>query len=380
MTPRILFAGPLKDFSGYASASRNYVRALDLAGADVVTRDLRYDGGNYQRTPREEELSLKSPKGCNIFIQQTTPNEMEPHKDMFNVGAFCWETDKLSTQWVEQLNRMQLILVPSRENLLTAKRSGVVVPVELIPYSTDMARFSRPLESFQFKNLSDHFKFLSICQFSKKKGLDSLLKGYYSEFSQDDKVLLILKVYISPNDAQAEYDNMIGLINAARQACRVKSYAHIQLIHEVLSDESIDRLYKTADCYVLPSRGEGWGVPHFDALGFGMPSIGVKKTGNEEFITSSCGWLVDSHHSPVINMPHPHAHLYTSKENWREPNVGHLNECMREAYEKWMLRDESPAWNDMKKAAFLRAAEFSNEVIGPRLYNTILQYYNEWKS
>jgi hypothetical protein len=36
--PKMLFVGPLRDFSGYAAASRNYVEALDSLGCDIVIR------------------------------------------------------------------------------------------------------------------------------------------------------------------------------------------------------------------------------------------------------------------------------------------------------------------------------------------------------
>ena len=34
-------------------------------------------------------------------------------------------------------------------------------------------------------------------------------------------------------------------------------------------------LYKSADCFVLPSRGEGWGRPQVEAMAMGLPLIGT---------------------------------------------------------------------------------------------------------
>ncbi len=33
-------------------------------------------------------------------------------------------------------------------------------------------------------------------------------------------------------------------------------------------------LYKSVDCFVLPSRGEGWGRPQVEAMAMGLPLIG----------------------------------------------------------------------------------------------------------
>lgn len=379
--PKALYVAPLRDFSGYASASRDYVRALnDAGGISLVTRDLRYDGGKYRRNSFERRLAARSAQDVDIVIQQTTPNEMERKDGCFNVGVFCWETDQIPDMWVHQLNLMDLILVPCRENLLTVKKCGVLTPVEQIHYATDLDRFNRPLKPFSMPYANDHFKFLAICQYSKKKGVDPLLKAYFSEFNADEKVLLILKTYFGPSDKDEHRTQLRQIINVMKQAMRLKGYPPLQLIHEVMDFDEIDRLYRTADCYCLPSRGEGWGVPHFDALGFGLPAIAVKGTGPEEFITNECGWLVNSHPSPCVDMPHPHDFMYTAKDNWREPQVGDLKRCMREAYEMWTRRENTPDWDNKCIAAATRVKDFDAAVIGPKLRDTILKYYTMWRA
>lgn len=378
--PKVLFVGPLKDFSGYASASRDYVRALNDAGVSLATRDLVYDGGKYKKNALEQTIASRSAQGVNIVVQQTTPNEMEPKSGCFNVGVFCWETDRIPEPWVKQLNRMDLILVPCKENLVATKKSGVLTPVELIPYSTDTSKYTKRAKPFVVPGADDAFKFLAICQYSKKKGIDPLLKAYLSEFTPEDNVILILKTYFGPNDGQEERNKMMGILNVVRQALRLKHYPKVQLIHEVLSFDDVERLYATADCYCLPSRGEGWGVPHFDALGYGLPAIATRGTGPETFITTDCGWLVSSHPSPCVDMPHPHDFMYTAKDNWREPQVCDLQRCMREAYDLWSRRDDTPDWSTMSSAATDRVKDFDNATIGPKLRDVILKYYEMWRT
>lgn len=384
MSTKMLFVGPLKDFSGYASAARDYVRALDKAGCELATRDLRYDGGDFKLSTRELELAKASAQGVDIVIQQTTPNEMEPKKGCFNVGIFCWETDKIPDVWVHHLNKMDLILVPCDDNLYVARRCGVITPIEKIHYACDADRYTIEHEPYSMPQVDKAFKFLAVCQYSKKKGVDPLLKAYLSEFNQGENVCLILKTYFGPNDGRAEADKMRGIIDVVKRASRLKNYPPIHLIHEVLDFEQVDRLYATADCYCLPSRGEGWGVPHFDALGYGLPAIATRGTGPGEFITPQCGWLVDSHMNPVIDMPHPHDFLYTAKENWREPHVCDLKRCMREAFNLWDTNNRFPGlendrWKQMQISARNRVKDFSHEVIGPQLKDVILKYYNAWR-
>jgi len=185
--PKILFIAPLNDFSGYAETSRNYVRALDMVGMSLVTRDLTYDGGNYLKSSREKELAGKSAQDIDIVFQQTTPNETEYKEGCFNVNSFCWETDRVPPEWVNMLNQMDLILVPIESNRIAAQECGVVKPIEVIPYSCDLDKYN--IQPFILPGADDSFKFLTICQYSKKKGIDSLLKAYLTEFTNNDSVV-----------------------------------------------------------------------------------------------------------------------------------------------------------------------------------------------
>jgi glycosyltransferase involved in cell wall biosynthesis len=380
---KILYVAPLRDFSGYAHAARDYVLSLDALGLNLVTRDVIYDGGQYKRNVAEDALANKDVQGVDIIIQHTTPNETEYKDDVFNVNIFCWETDTVPPEWVNQLNQMDLILVSCDENIKACKRSGVIVPVEKVHFAVDVEKYKKKIKPFETPGLSNSFKFLAICQYSKKKGVDALLKAYLSEFTKEDNVLLILKTYVGPQDGPEQKERVQNIIKAMKSILRLNDYPPIQLIHEVMDDEQVARLYATADCYALPSRGEGWGIPHFDALGYGLPAIATAWAGPTEFITPKCGWLIPYNMSPVCDMPHPFPYLYTAKENWAEPHVNKLKEAMRDAYALHSASkrtDEKTEWNRMVDNAKDRAKDFSYEVIGPELRDTIGKYYSRWKA
>jgi glycosyltransferase involved in cell wall biosynthesis len=47
--------------------------------------------------------------------------------------------------------------------------------------------------------------------------------------------------------------------------------APVRLLPEGVASADMPGLYKTADAFVLPSRGEGWGRPHCEAMAMGLP-------------------------------------------------------------------------------------------------------------
>jgi len=381
MSPKILYAAPLKDFSGYATAARDYVRALDSVGCNLVTRTLSYDGGEHPFSAREVELLNRDVQNVDIVIQHTTPNETVRKDGVFNVNYFAWETDRVPTEWVEKINTMDLALVPCDENVRAARVAGVHIPIVKVQHTFDKSRYIEA-QPFQIPNSSGKFKFLAICQISKKKGLDALLKAYFSEFRASDNVMLILKVYFGSSDGADHKQKMLNQINKAKELLRIDSYPSLYLVHEVLKQESIDRLYSSSDCYVLPSRGEGWGIPHFDAMGFGVPPIAVNWGGPTEFITDDCGWLVDYDMSPCFDMPHPHKFMYTGNDNWAEPSTSSLRSAMRNAYHEWnyhQLNSSNSKWSNRIKSCKDRVEDFSYDKIGTHMRDSIMYYYKKWK-
>src|SRR5690606_31903132 len=246
--PKILYISPNLDFSGYATASRHYIAALDSVGCDVVTRSLVYDGGSHKQTEREKFLQSKDLQNVQIVVNQTTPNESSRRPDLFSCQYFAWETDRVPDEWVVELNKMDLVLVPCDENLKAAKRSGVTVPVEKVEHAFNPEDYKGYIKPFLVPGADGKFKMLSICQLSKKKGVDVLLKTYFTEFAANENVLLILKVYFGPNDTEEHKQAFIAQVNKIKELLRLPAYPRVHIIHEVLEKEMMPRLYRTADC------------------------------------------------------------------------------------------------------------------------------------
>lgn len=381
--PKILYIAPLHDFSGYATAARNYVRALDSVGCNLVTRALKYDGGQAPMSNRDKELMNRDSSDIDIVLAHTTPNEMARKDGCFNACYFAWETDRVPSEWVKQLNLMDLIMVPCDDNVIAARTAGVLPPVVKIPHTFAKDAYSGNNLPYNMPGLEAHFKILSICQLTKKKGVDSLLFAYLNEFKADENVLLVLKVYLGPNDGDNEKNSVIQEINEIKSALRLKedSYPKIKIVHGVVGEDSIEKLYKTCDMYALPSRGEGFSITHFDALGYGLPAIGLNCGGVKEFLTEDAGWLVDYNMMPCHSMPHPHNFMYTAADNWAEPDILSLRKSLRSAFQEWKISkvDEASPWILRKNNAKQIVSKYTYDIVGNAMKDTIMKHYSLWK-
>ncbi len=376
--PKILYISPNKDFSGYATAARDYIAALDSVGCDIVTRSLNYDGATRKLTGREVELQSKPLQDIEIVVTHSTSIEQSRKEGLFNCLYTAWETDKFPLEMMEAADLADLIMVPCDENIRALRRGGVSKPIVKIPHTFNAAKYqARPI-SFTLQVKPNTFKFLTILQMSKKKGLDVLLRSYFAEFGASDNVVLILKVYAGPNDGDAEKNAILELIQKAKEGCRLNQFPPIILLHSVMDESLIPRLYTSSDCYILPSRGEGWSITAFDGLGYGLPTIATNWGGPTEFLNKQNGWPVDYTMTPCFGQQMGLPFMYTCKEKWAEPSVVDLMRCMREAYQ--MKNNRPDLWAEKQAAAKATVDNFSYAKVGTLMRDTIYKEYRKWKN
>ena len=52
------------------------------------------------------------------------------------------------------------------------------------------------------------------------------------------------------------------------------------------------KLYHAADAFVLPSRGEGWGLPYVEAMSMELPVLATNWSGNTEYMNEDNSYLI----------------------------------------------------------------------------------------
>jgi hypothetical protein len=152
--------------------------------------------------------------------------------------------------------------------------------------------------------LAGKFTFLSIFDWTLRKGWDLLVEAYLAEFTKGEPVTLLLKptstLGVTLDQAAAELQTHIRALghDPERIPDIVFEWAE-------LPDELMGSLYRAADCFVLPSRAEGEGRALLEAEAFGLPIIATGR--------------------------HGVGHTAESGREWVEPKVGDLRRLMRAA-------------------------------------------------
>ena len=101
------------------------------------------------------------------------------------------------------------------------------------------------------------------------------------------------------------------------------------------NSELMSNFFKKVDCFVFPTRGEGFGLTPLEAMATGMPAIVTNWSGPCEYMNSDVGWLLDYTLVPAKDFTET---VYKEEcGNWAEPSFDQLVQIMRYAYEH---RDE----------------------------------------
>jgi len=335
---KLLFTGPLLDFSGFAHASRILLRTIAQDPEITVTaRPLRYDqldpGQQFVPEPWLEEILQRDLQGVDAALQMTTCNvEAVPVPGVLNILYTFLESSHIQMSWAAKANEFDVLMVPSKANAEAMINSGVTKPIVICGLPCDSDVYSKEYKPFDLEHAGNRTVFYNICQLSHKKGIDALLRAYHAAFwDRPDEVLLVLKTYISMQGRNNELEVVKQYIQGVRARCRIPAERFPPVLPLVftMSDDEINGLHARGDAYVCSSRAEGWGIPVFDALAHGKTVITNAAGGMADFVAQDNALVYGGMPTYFFDCPHPDPGLFTGLEQCFEPCIPELAVVMR---------------------------------------------------
>ena len=288
----LIIEGLVYGLNGFGEALRNIVLGLNELGVKI---QIVPKGSQKSRLPEHlvETLESLSKGGGNY---ETSPYlyfglPCGPHKksSVCNIAYVMFEAQSLTVDSVDKCNQMDWIWVPTTfcRDLFV---SGGVNPkkIKVVPLGVDVDRFSP--EASRIKFLPGSFKFLSVMDWSTRKGADLLIEAYLEEFNIEDNASLLIKI---PANAKKRALNDIRVI---KKKILKTNQPPIYLCCQTLPLADMPSLYNSVNAFVLPSRGEGWcTIPEAQILtSDGMKQIQSIKTG-EKVLTHKNAYKIANH-------------------------------------------------------------------------------------
>jgi len=161
-------------------------------------------------------------------------------------------------------------------------------------------------------------------KWEKRKGWDILLRAYLTEFSSSDDVSLFIRSNLDDKNRKEFNDFVKNTTEKLLLENPKKTFPQLPQTEDALLPYlGMPSLYKSVDCLVLSSHGEGWGLPIIEAMSMGLPTIATNWSGNTEFMTEKNSYLIEV--EALVNA--------TVKDHkWAQPKETHLRTLMRRVY------------------------------------------------
>ncbi|XP_043690621.1 uncharacterized protein LOC122641450 [Telopea speciosissima] len=361
----VLWMAPFLSGGGYSSEAWAYMMALHANMRNPILRLAIEQHGDleslefWEGLPKEsKDLAFKlHSTECRmnetIVICHSEPGAWYPplfetlpcpptgyEEPLFVIGRTMFETDRINPNHVKRCNRMDAVWVPTDFHVSTFVQSGIdsskvlkiVQPVDVKFF--DPSKY-KPLSLASIEKLilgsfsgipNSHqnrkFVFLSIFKWEYRKGWDLLLRSYLKEFSGRDNVAL----YLLTNAYHSDRDfgnKIVDFVEHSEMKTPINGWPLVYLIDNHIAQMDLPRIYRAADVFVLPSRGEGWGRPIVEAMAMSLPVIATNWSGPTEYLTEENSYpLPVDEMSKVMEGPFK-GHL------WAEPSVDKLRILMR---------------------------------------------------
>lgn len=350
---RIIWIGPFADGNGYSVASQLHVRALTKAGAKLACRTVKYNNVVAPVHPLVQGLCTASLTSPDVIVQNVLPTSFAHVGPATNIGLFYPEVEPLPPTWINRCKTMDAILTTA----------SVPIPCDIDKYTRG---YRVPIEAADLKS-HGFFVFYTVCELTRRKNIEGLLRAFYGEFRPDEPVRLLIKCSLPEGGKEAaEHAVATECLNVRRLTGLADDDYRVATVGRWMTDDEIMGLHAGCDTYVAPSFGEGWNLPAFDAMAMGRTPIVTATGGHLKWLTDETGWLIDGRPEPAYGEGRRYGDLFAPTQTWTAPCQIAMRRAMRVAYEDRGLAAEKAA-NGLDQADRFNLAasgQFTLEVLG----------------
>lgn len=352
----MLVQAPVQTRSGYGDHARDLLRSLiRMDKFDIMIWGSRWgdtpfiDLDNDRDRPILERM-LKEPnipKQPEIHLQVAIPNEFQKI-GKYNIGVTAGiETTHCSAPWLEGMNRMDLVVVPSKhaKDVFMGTKHGRVdpktkqkvdelsctVPVEVLFEGVDTNVFHH-IESITdtklrhtLNDIKEDFCFLFVGHwlkgefFQDRKDVAGLIRVFLETFKNQTKQPALILKTSSATFSVMDRDEIVKKINNVKSMVS-GNLPNIYLLHGELTDSEMNSLYNHSKVKAMVSftKGEGFGRPLLEATMSKKPVIAPSWSGQLDFLSKEHSILLPGQlekvHQSVVweNIIIPESHWFTT--------------------------------------------------------------------
>jgi len=406
--PLFFISCPIDTYSGYGARSRDLVKAI----IETNKYDVKIIAQMWGNTPwgfindNPEWSFLKEhlwsqpqlPKQPEVWMQITIPSEFQPI-GKFNIGVTAGiETTLSPGDWIEGVNRMNLVLTSSEHSKKTfldtilAKvdtrtnqqigQVKVEKPIEVLfeGVNTEVYKSLDTVDSFpELNNIKEKFCYLFVGHWingdlgEDRKNVGLLVKAFYEIFkNKKQKPALILKTS-QIGSSYIDRDEILKRINMIKKTVNSKDLPNVYLLHGEFSDSEMNELYNHSKVKAMINltKGEGFGRPLLEFSLTKKPIITTDWSGQKDFLDSKFVTML----SGTLTNVHPSAanNWLLKESQWFSVDTGQVGHHMKNMFENYKTYIDGA-----KRQAYKSKNEFSWDKMKEKVDSILTQYIPEF--
>jgi glycosyltransferase involved in cell wall biosynthesis len=196
-----------------------------------------------------------------------------------------FELDPLAPMDVHHLNCTDGVFVASQWAKNVCQRSGVTVPISVVPLGVDRAVFFPAVTQ---PTCPQPCVFLNVGKWEARKGHEVLLKAFNATFTPADRVELWMMPdhYPLPAPEREAWHHLYlrsKLGAAGKIIIRPPVATHVELAD----------IMRKATCGVFPSFAEGFNLELLEMMACGKPVIATNYAAHTEYCNATNSWLIE---------------------------------------------------------------------------------------
>ena len=182
------------------------------------------------------------------------------------------ESDGVPPMWVKFLNKYyDMVVVPDPWLIKVYQNAGVTKPIFVVPLGVMLERFlDQPLKTESGKP----FTFGLSAGFWERKNHIKLLSAFKKKFANNPEFKLKLHGRFGPYRDQVEA--------AVKQA----NLSNVELSVAPFTQKDYLSFMTSLDCYVFPSKGEGFSITPRESIALGIPCVLTNNSVHKTIIQS----------------------------------------------------------------------------------------------
>ena len=362
---QIVIGSPVQTQSGYGHHAREIIKnVLKFKSDDWDVKLLSLPwGGTPMNYPISEDwkrrlIPLPLNQQPDVWIQITVPNEFQAI-GKYNVGVTAGtEGDICPEAWIDNLNAMQLVIVPSKftkevfENTAKLKNKEITARIEVIPEYFNETIYSNTADSAVNANdilpvlndIPESFAFLTVGHWLQgfigedRKNVGGVVHAFFNTFkNKKDAPALILKTSGATYSIMDRMD-IESKVNQIREMYGNAKLPNVYVLHGDLTDDEMNALYNHPKVKAMLSftKAEGFGRPLLEFSTTGKPILAPHYSGQADFLNSEFICALPGQLTPI----HPSAQneFLIGEAKWFTVDYGYASKMIEEVqknYKKW---------------------------------------------